>query len=268
MDSDDKIERFRIMAKGLRGRQVENLLVDATREQGLFVFGELFDIPSVKELTGTESGWSLDLLELFAYGTWSQYRGSMGKFRELDEKQALKLKQLTAVTLAQEEKRISYQTLMESLDIPTVRQLEDFLINHCIYAGLIKGRLNQKEKLLRVQECVPRDVRREDLPSVLAGVQAWIVRIRLVNGVIEDRITWAQKESELAETTQAEVEAKVADVKSQLHKIGDEFNMEILEPDFQSEGLGLDPPAVFHPHVSRQSSAADELRSLPFQPDS
>lgn len=39
------------MAKGLRGRQVENLLVDATREPGLYVFGELFDVPSVKEVS-------------------------------------------------------------------------------------------------------------------------------------------------------------------------------------------------------------------------
>lgn len=68
---------------------------------------------------------------------------------------------------------------MESLDIPTVRQLEDFLINDCIYAGLIKGRLNQKEKLLRIQECAPRDVRREDLPSVLAGIKAWYALIVL-----------------------------------------------------------------------------------------
>lgn len=50
MDSEAKIERYQLMAKGLRGRAVADLIVDATREPGLFVFGELFEVPSVKEV--------------------------------------------------------------------------------------------------------------------------------------------------------------------------------------------------------------------------
>lgn len=96
--------------------------------------------------------------------------GGSGAARKVQEFQWL----LTRVLRGNQ--RISYAVLMEELDIPTVRQLEDFLINDCIYTGLVKGRLNQKEKLLRVEECSPRDVRRPDLPLVLAGAKEWCAR--------------------------------------------------------------------------------------------
>jgi COP9 signalosome complex subunit 7 len=62
---------------------------------------------------------------------------------------------------------------MAALDISNVRQLEDLLITHCFYTGLIKGRLDQKGRCLHVHECAPRDVRPSELPDILAAVHDW-----------------------------------------------------------------------------------------------
>ncbi|RWW03157.1 hypothetical protein GW17_00033709 [Ensete ventricosum] len=56
--------------------------------------------------------------------------------------QVRKLKQLTVLTLAETEKVLMayefvvlpYDQLMEELDVSNVRELEDFLINECMYA--------------------------------------------------------------------------------------------------------------------------------------
>lgn len=54
---------------------------------------------------------SLKTLELFAYGTWAEYRNSGGSdsqiYIELNEGQIIKLKQLTIVSLA-EQNKVSY----------------------------------------------------------------------------------------------------------------------------------------------------------------
>ncbi len=50
MDSEAKMDKYKLMAKGLRGRAVADLVATATREAGLYVFGDLFDVKSVKEV--------------------------------------------------------------------------------------------------------------------------------------------------------------------------------------------------------------------------
>ena len=47
---EDKIEQFCLLAKGARGRALVDLIHRATAEPGLFVFGEILDIDSVKEV--------------------------------------------------------------------------------------------------------------------------------------------------------------------------------------------------------------------------
>ncbi|KAB5564124.1 hypothetical protein DKX38_004178 [Salix brachista] len=47
--------------------------------------------------------------------------------------QILKLKQLTVLTLSETTKVLSYNKLQEELEVSNVRELEDFLINDCMY---------------------------------------------------------------------------------------------------------------------------------------
>ena len=60
--------------------------------------------------------------------------GNASRIPQLSPDQILKLKQLTVLTLAESNKVLPYDTLMVELDVTNVRELEDFLINDCMYA--------------------------------------------------------------------------------------------------------------------------------------
>jgi COP9 signalosome complex subunit 7 len=99
----DALQSFLALAKGARGRAAVAVIADATAAPGLFAFGELLDVPNIKEarrrelsaarlglsrffhiltrsraaqLAGTEFAPALELLRLFAYGTLADYKGA------------------------------------------------------------------------------------------------------------------------------------------------------------------------------------------------
>ena len=48
----DALQSFLALAKGARGRGAVAVIADATAAPGLFAFGELLDVPNVKEARG------------------------------------------------------------------------------------------------------------------------------------------------------------------------------------------------------------------------
>ena len=70
----------------------------------------------------------LDLLKLFAFGTWAEFIANSANLPKLDDAQALKLKQLTVVSLAADAKVIPYDTLLTALELKDTRTLEDCII--------------------------------------------------------------------------------------------------------------------------------------------
>jgi COP9 signalosome complex subunit 7 len=47
--------------------------------------------------------------------------------------------------------------LLQQLDIPNVRELEDLIIE-CIYQGVVKGKLDQKQKQLEIDFAIGRGI--------------------------------------------------------------------------------------------------------------
>lgn len=45
---------------------------------------------------------------------------------------------------------VAYDKLMQSLEIGSMRELEDFIITHCFYASIIQARLDQQKRCLMV----------------------------------------------------------------------------------------------------------------------
>ena len=68
---------------------------------------------------------------------------------------------------------ISYARLLSCLEIENVRELEDLLISDCFYPGLLKGKLDQKQRCLHVHEAVARDIRPENIPTLVTGLGTW-----------------------------------------------------------------------------------------------
>ena len=126
----------------------------------------------------------LDLLKLFAFGTYAEYKSNNANLPQLDDAQALKLKQLTIVSLAAETKVIPYDTLLSSLDLSDTRTLEDCIIEG-MYAGLFSGKLDQKTKEFHVTETAGRDVKPGEISDMISVLKAW-VEVRAFSLVI----TW------------------------------------------------------------------------------
>ncbi|PNY09976.1 cop9 signalosome complex subunit 7-like protein [Trifolium pratense] len=114
-----------------------SVIVDATSHPLLFAFSEILDLPNVVQLEATDSKVYLDMLRLFAHGIWSDYKSNAERLPQLVPDQILKLKQLTVLTLAETHKVLPYDQLMQELDVTNVRELEDFLINECMYARIM-----------------------------------------------------------------------------------------------------------------------------------
>ena len=68
------LQQFCLLAKSAKGAGCASLIGQALEHPGIFVFGELLDMPSIKELAGTAAAPHLELLKLFAWGTWSDYK--------------------------------------------------------------------------------------------------------------------------------------------------------------------------------------------------
>ena len=119
-----------------------------------------------------------------------------------------------------ERKLIPYAALLEALDMSSVRDLEDLVID-CIYAGLIKAKLDQRARTMEVQNVVmARDVREGDIDAMMERLVGWqAVCDDLVASI--DRNVDAAKASRAQEKTEAErIAAEVASVKKSINDQG------------------------------------------------
>ncbi|KAJ4848643.1 hypothetical protein Tsubulata_023489 [Turnera subulata] len=182
------------------------LVVQATSHPSLFAFSEIL---SALELQGTESSSSLDLLRLFAYGTWRDYNSNGSSLPELTPEQVLKLKQLTILSLAETNKVLSYDVLLEELEVPNVRELEDFLIDECIYSGIVKGKLNQLDRCLQVQFAAGRDPMDGKLESMIKTLDNWMTTSTSLVPLIEEKIEWASEMCRMDQNHKKEVKERI-----------------------------------------------------------
>ncbi|GMY29944.1 COP9 signalosome complex subunit 7-like isoform X1 [Fagus crenata] len=193
-----------------------NLIVQATSHSSLFAFSEILAVPNVLQLQGTEYSGYIDVLRLFAHGRWRDYKSNSGLLPQLVPDQILKLKQLSVLTLAETNKVLSYDQLLEELDISNVRELEDFLINECIYSGIVKGKLDQMQRRFEVHFAAGRDLRPGQLANMIQTLENWLVNSDNVLHTIEEKIEWAEKKCVADKKHQEEVKDRVEEVKKSL----------------------------------------------------
>ncbi|KAL0429128.1 UNVERIFIED_CONTAM: COP9 signalosome complex subunit [Sesamum radiatum] len=220
MDIEQKqaehIAYFLKQASNLKGSALSTVIVEATSHPSLFAFSEIIAVSNVLELEGTESSASLDLLRMFAYGTWSEYKSAAGRLPQLVPDQVLKLKQLTVLTLAETNKVLPYDLLMQELDVTNVRELEDFLINDCMYVGIVRGKLDQLRRCFEVQFAAGRDLRPGQLGSMIQTLANWLSTSENLLVSIQEKIKWADTMSELDKKHKKEVDERVEEIKKTL----------------------------------------------------
>ncbi|XP_012473313.1 COP9 signalosome complex subunit 7 isoform X2 [Gossypium raimondii] len=177
------IDHFVKQASAQKGSALGSVVVEATSHPSLFAFSEILAVPTVAELEGTDNSVHLEVLRLFAHGTWSDYKRNSCKLPQLVPDQVLKLKQLTVLTLAETKK------------------------------GLVRGKLDQLRRYFEVQFAAGRDLRPGQLGSMIQTLSNWLATSDNLLVTIQDKIKWADTMSELDKKHRKELEDRVLEVK-------------------------------------------------------
>ncbi|KDQ17544.1 hypothetical protein BOTBODRAFT_29719 [Botryobasidium botryosum FD-172 SS1] len=206
-----KLEPFLLMAKSAKGAAAGKLIQDATAAPGVYVFAELLDIPNVQELASNpQLSPFLSLLHLFSYGTYDQYKLQKDSLPPLNPAQLTKLKRLSIVSLAMESRILPYATLLNYLDISSIRELEDLIIDS-IYQDVIRGKLDQKEQQFEVEYIMGRDLRPGQLEQLHVALQSWSQRTAEVLSALDAKIT---------EVSNLEAATKAQQEEYEQHRLG------------------------------------------------
>jgi len=206
------LEQYVLLAKSARGAGLVALINQTLEAPGVYVFGELIEMPSVKALEKSENESHWKLLNIFAFGTYSDYKANASSLPALTPAQLKKLRHLTIVSFAAKSKFIPYSLLLQELDIKNLRELEDLIID-AIYADIIHGKLDQKNKQLEVDFAIGRDITPETVNRVSEVLQDWCDGCESVLRSIEKQIQRANLHKEKKQKQKIQVEAEVENLK-------------------------------------------------------
>ncbi|KAI2626079.1 hypothetical protein GGS26DRAFT_190956 [Hypomontagnella submonticulosa] len=157
-------------------RAAADLVTQATSNPNTYVFAELLQTPQIQSLSqSSEYAPYLTLLEIFSYGTFSGYTAAapVQNLPPLNDAQALKLRQLSLLTLARDPRNLSYASLQQQLSLPDARSVEDLVIS-AIYAGLMEAQLDPRHQAVLVSSVSPlRDLEPGSVPAMLTALRTW-----------------------------------------------------------------------------------------------
>ncbi|WVF73015.1 hypothetical protein IAT40_007833 [Kwoniella sp. CBS 6097] len=187
-DLADRLEPFLLLARSTKGAAAAKIIVDATAAPGVYVFSELLDLPNIQELANDPTYESHHgLLRLFAFGTLADYETNSSSYPSLLPAHILKLKQLTLVSLALQHRSLTYDQLLTSLKLESIRQLEDLIID-VIYAGLLGGKMHHNEKVLHIDWVAGRDLAEQELVNVQQSLQNWCITAESLLSALDQQI--------------------------------------------------------------------------------
>lgn len=217
------------------------LIKQCVEAPGVFVFSELLEMPNVTELSGGPNASYVDMLNLFAFGTYSDYLGNINKFPELTPPMIVKMKHLTIVSLAAKSKRIPYAVLLQELDMKNLRELEDLIIE-TIYSEIIQGKLDQKNQLLEVEHTIGRDIRQEAVSDIVNVLQEWCDGCEAMLNNVEEQIIRANKHKENCFKVKTQIETEVTNIKkaikaSSAAQEGDEADMGVDTREMEAQAM-------------------------------
>jgi len=193
--AESNLEGYVAMAstKDCSGSFLESYIDVVLKAKDIFTFGELLAVKNVQNMEkDTKYSPALHLLQIFAYGTYAEYKSkqkSLG-LRDLKAEESFKLKQLSVVEAASKSKSLFYKALLSELDLKNVRELEDLIIE-CVYAGILQGKLDQRKGCFEVQSVIGRDIGPKDLDNMLDTLGGWVKNSEEVLTTLDTRMKQA-----------------------------------------------------------------------------
>ncbi|KAB1278809.1 COP9 signalosome complex subunit 7b [Camelus dromedarius] len=210
--SSNLLEQFILLAKGTSGSALTALISQVLEAPGVYVFGELLELANVQELAEGTNAAYLQLLNLFAYGTYPDYIGELVKIlQSLLNYVAL----FGCVVFMRITECIPYSVLLKDLEMRNLRELEDLIIE-AVYTDIIQGKLDQRNQLLEVDFCIGRDIRKKDINNIVKTLHEWCDGCEAVLLGIEQQVLRANQYKENHSRTQQQVEAEVTNIKKTL----------------------------------------------------
>jgi COP9 signalosome complex subunit 7 len=207
------LEQFLILSKSAKGLSAVELIRQVLESSGIYVFGELLDMPNIKELANNpEYEPYYRLLNVFAFGTYSDYLSNSQRLPQLTDPMKTKLRHLTIVSLATKRKYIPYELLLNELDMKNLRQLEDLIIE-VIYANVVSGKMDQMNNRLEIDHTIGRDIKHEDLKTVTNVLNEWCRNCDNVLRNIELQITNANTLKDDNNRLKQSIETQVNNIK-------------------------------------------------------
>lgn len=150
-------QQFLLLAKSVRGSAAADLVVRVLEHPDIYGFDEFLRLDSLINSLKQDHSLVISTLELFAYGTLSDYESQRSRFISLSAIVRRKLQLLTLASLSIHARILPYGLLLEKLQIESVRELEDLIIDG-IYAQVIRGKLDQLNSRLNIEYAIARDV--------------------------------------------------------------------------------------------------------------
>lgn len=202
------LEQFRILAKSVKGLAAVQLIKQCLEHQQIFVFGEFLDqLKSLEE--STEYVVWYRLLEIFAFGTLSDYQSISQSLPALSPLMMKKLRHLTLISLAMKHKRLTYELLFKELSMTNVRELEDLLID-AIYGNVIDGKMDQKNSWIEIESTVARDIQKDQLQSMLNILNDWCEKCDNMIATMDTQMQFANQNKLSNFRVNQELETKIA----------------------------------------------------------
>lgn len=158
---------YRLIEKVINFSSISLIFTFPCPFSGVFVFRDILDNPKVKAIDNADHANLIALLKLFCFGDYDVYKSSVSKYPELTPLQQRKLRQLTIISACSSHRQILYTTLLAKLDISSLRELEDLIIE-LFYVEAICGRLDQQRGLLISESSISRDLLPSDVISPLS----------------------------------------------------------------------------------------------------
>jgi COP9 signalosome complex subunit 7 len=177
-------------------RAAADLVTQATSASNTYVFGELLQTPSIQKLReDAQYASHYTLLELFAWGTWAEYKGekpinpkrlinplinkqtaSASSLPPLSPTQEHKLRLLTLLTLAANTTNttpLTYTNLQSALTLPSPLALER-LVTDAIYADLLTATLNPAQGIVVITSVAAlRDLHPGSVTRIMSSLGVW-----------------------------------------------------------------------------------------------
>lgn len=232
------LEQFTLLAKNAKGAAAVELVKQALEASGVYVFGELLDMQNIQDLgKNPATAPYLDLLKIFAYETYSTcFKQGAGLAELLNPGMVRKLRLLTIVTMAETKKVLPYSALLSELSLSSVRELEDLIIEG-ISAGIIMGKLDQKNSYFEVDFVIGRDIKQSDFAGITSVLSNWCLTCDSMLSSIEQQATRLNREKVEHNDHMVAIMEKMTEMQQ---SIKNQPNMDIEDPDSRMDTERVD----------------------------